>query len=165
MLQSDPERFVSRTLLDPADFGRIVIQDCRGKRGFPVIEQSAFIDEIEEYPEVYDRLKDAVVGLINAFYERNLIKPTDLLHINEILDTKEEMIAELQEQIKKLKRDSQQNIDTHDENSMEWYDDEIKRLKNKVNHIIEEREEYKEIAEEYETAYNNSKNKFQEIYE
>jgi len=103
MLSSSPKTFVDRTLLDPADFGRITVRECRGRKGLPIIEHTAFVNKKEEYPEVYDRLKDVCLGLINAFYNHNLIKPTDL-PIGKELDLRDEQIMTLEEETRQTRK-------------------------------------------------------------
>lgn len=151
MLQSHTGQFIDRTALDPADFGWIITQECRGRKGFPTIGKQPLIDRIDEFPEIYERLKDVCLGLINAFYNHDLIKPDDLVFINRILDTKEEKISELKDRVSELVKKFNNLLKNYNlllDNKTESLDNLKHNLKHQHNKELDNAVE--NLSEEYE---------------
>lgn len=111
MLHSPVKRFPERILIDPELLGHIHIRECRGKKGFVGIGRKDFIDCVEEYPEVYARIKDIILGLTHSLFKHELIKNEDLpnwksLDIRDegVINVKKDLNFKLQE-IHNLKSD------------------------------------------------------------
>ena len=84
MLNTPINRFTQRVLLNPSDIGHIISKKAMGHYGFVGTGHIALMDSIKEYPEVYNRLKDVVLGLIHAFYNHGLITENQLPNWKEI---------------------------------------------------------------------------------
>jgi len=151
MLETSPEVFVKRTILNPRDMGLITTRECRGKRGLPVVSKQPFNDVIDEFPEIKDRLVDVSLGLVSSLYGYGFVKNVDLPNFDELdkrdqeIDVSEEKLTEIKEQkdveLNELEDKYNKLKDSKDEiiNDLEYKYNRLKdiRIENSDNTLLE----------------------------
>jgi Chromosome segregation ATPases len=162
-----------RTLGDPADLAVIEVRDCRGRKGLPVVQTMMLLDCIEQYPEVFDKLKDISLGMVSSLYDHKLIEAKDLPNYLEVddmetkiqdltekLETATEQLANAETEAQKLAESSESNNAQESETIIQDLNEQIETLQEQLNTLNEQAydmvslNKYNQLKHNYIILYN-----------